>query len=205
MILGEKYDRICDIYHADMEGSQYGLHALDRALKLAGDHDAHQRTALDVGCGVGGRMIHRLQQAGFDVVGVDASQNMMRLAQSTHPDCEFHHADFLNWETDQTFDFILAWDSIFHLPLEQQKPVLTKFTQLLNDDGILLYTFGDAHGFHESSWHDDTFYYSSLGINGNLTHLIDHGLKILHLDLDQYPQKHVFVIAQKAQDKFNEE
>ena len=43
----------------------------------------------------------------------------------------------------------------------------------------------------------DTFYYSSIGTNENMQLLINNGLSTLHLELDQYPEKHVYTIATK--------
>ena len=55
--LGATYDYIAPLYQRDMLHSDYGLSALRRAIRycpIVGD-------ALDVGCGVGGRMIDALQ------------------------------------------------------------------------------------------------------------------------------------------------
>ena len=103
--------------------------------------------------------------------------------------------DICTWQLPYQYDFIVAWDSIFHLPFSSQKPVVSKLCAGVAQDGILVYTFGNAHGEMTDQWHNDTFYYSSIGINENLQLLMDNGLSILHLDLDQYPQTHVYVIA----------
>lgn len=78
-----------------------------------------------------------------------------------------------------------------------QKPVVSKLCQLLAERGILIYTFGNAIGEHTDQWRDDTFYYSSIGINENVEIHLNNGLSILHLELDQYPEKHVYTIATK--------
>ncbi|MDD5105683.1 MAG: hypothetical protein PHC49_08720 [Desulfuromonadaceae bacterium] len=51
---------------------------------------------------------------------------------------------------------------------------------------------------HTDRWHEDEFYYSSIGINGNLTTLMNNGLTVMHLELDQFPEKHAYVVAQKS-------
>ena len=116
---------------------------------------------------------------------------------SNHPEHHFIQQDICSWETDERFDFILAWDSLFHLPLAMQQPVITKLCRLLAKGGVLIYTFGNAQGEHTDQWHNDTFYYSSIGINENIQLLINNGLSILHLELDQYPERHVYTIATK--------
>jgi hypothetical protein len=75
------------------------------------------------------------------------------------------------------------------------KPVIDKLCDMLQKDGLLMYTFGNAIGEHSSEWLNDTFYYSSIGINENLQLLLNKGLTILHVELDQDPERHVFVIA----------
>ena len=191
--LGKKYDKIAQWWHDHHVQSSYGVKQLERALAF----NSKGKRALDVGCGSGGRLIQVLQDHGFSVTGLDVSTEMLNLASKNHPEQEFLHQDICTWDTQEKFDFILAWDSIFHLPLAMQKPVLSKLCELLNQDGILIYSFGNAEGEHTDKWCDDTFYYSSLGIQQNIQLLIKNGMSILHLELDQYPEKHVYVIATK--------
>ena len=192
-MLGKKYDRIADWWQRQHLDSEYGLAQLRRALDFAPESG----TALDVGCGVGGRFIRLLQQRGFDLVGIDLSAEMIRLARQNHPGLEFHQQDICTWECDRRFEFILAWDSIFHLPLAQQEAVITRLCGLLAPGGVLIYTFGDAVGDHEDDWHNDRFYYSSIGIGANLAILERNGLVCKHLELDQWPENHVYLIAVK--------
>jgi len=208
-VLGKKYDKIASWWQEQHDHSDYGVAQLERALRLHGDNpllstqgktsqppdSASNSTALDVGCGAGGRLIRRLVSAGFRLTGLDVSIEMIQKARKAHPTQTFVHADICHWQVSVSFDFILAWDSIFHLPLKQQAPVLRKLCQALKPGGTLLYTFGNAVGEHEDQWRDDTFYYSSIGIRDNLQLLLDQGLSVAHLELDQYPERHIYVIA----------
>ncbi|HMQ54162.1 MAG TPA: class I SAM-dependent methyltransferase [Anaerolineae bacterium] len=144
-----------------------------------------------------GRFVRILQDKGFSITGIDVSEEMIKLASTNHPEHKFIHQDICTWETEEEFDFIVAWDSIFHLPFGMQKPVISKLCHILAKNGVLIYTFGNAYGEHTAQWHDDTFYYSSIGINENIQILIDNRLTLLHLELDQYPEKHVYTIATK--------
>lgn len=192
--LGSKYDKIAPWWHEQHRHSSYGMTQLGRALGYTSAGGA----ALDVGCGAGGRMVRELQAQGFQVTGLDVSQQMIQLAVRNHPDGLFLHQDICTWQTEARFELIIAWDSIFHLPLQQQRPVIQKLCTLLAPDGILLYSFGNAVGEHTDTWHDDSFYYSSIGINANLTTLLEQGLTLLHLELDQFPdRRHAYLIAQK--------
>ncbi|MBT1070252.1 class I SAM-dependent methyltransferase [Pelotalea chapellei] len=192
--LGKKYDMIAQWWHERHHDSKYGMKQLDMALKFASDGGS----ALDVGCGTGGRIIRQLEDQGFAVTGIDVSEEMIHLAIQNHPHASFLEQDICTWKTDRKFDFIIAWDSIFHLPLQMHRPVVNKLCNLLEKNGVLIYTFGNATGEHTDRWHEDDFYYSSIGINGNLMAMINNGLTIVHLELDQFPEKHVYVVAQKA-------
>jgi 2-polyprenyl-3-methyl-5-hydroxy-6-metoxy-1,4-benzoquinol methylase len=193
-VLGEKYNKIAHWWHDQHAESSYGVHQFERAVQF----NSGGGKALDVGCGAGGRLVRILQSHDFSVTGLDVSKEMVKLARINHPDQKFLHQDICTWKTGEKFELIVAWDSIFHLPYSMQKPVVSKLCQLLTKGGILIYTFGNAQGEHTDQWHNDTFYYSSIGINENIQILIEEGLSILHLELDQYPEKHVYTIATKT-------
>jgi 2-polyprenyl-3-methyl-5-hydroxy-6-metoxy-1,4-benzoquinol methylase len=192
-ILGTKYDAIAEYWHETHDQSDYGVNQCQRAL----DYRSTGGRALDVGCGAGGRFVRRMIASDYTVLGMDVSKEMIRLASHKHPNQTFLHEDVCHWQSDQRFDFILAWDSIFHLPLVQQRPVLVTLCQALAPGGVLMYTFGNATGEITDQWRGDEFYYSSIGIADNLNVLMDNGLTVLHLELDQYPQPHVYVISSR--------
>jgi len=191
--LGKKYDRIANWWHQQHRESQYGVKQVKRALQFcpAGG------SALDVGCGAGGRLVRLMQHHELAVTGIDVSAEMIKLAIENHPDETFFVDDICSFTSPEKYDFIVAWDSIFHLPLTQQEPVVSKLCCLLKPGGVLIYTFGDAVGEHQDTWHGDSFHYSSIGINGNLALLALHGVVCKHLELDQWPEKHVFLIGVK--------
>ena len=225
--LGQKYDQIASWWQSYHQDSGYGVKYLCKALQFLLNPDRNSKqpnsqvqksatknsnnslTALDVGCGAGGRFIKVLEEQGGSVTGIDVSQTMIELATFEHSLANdqgvlhrFIHADICDWQPDQSFDVIYAWDSIFHLPLQAQVPVLNKLCQCLKPGGVILYTFGNDIGEHMDTWevsdeHSDVFYYSSVGINQNIETLMDNGLTVMHMELDQYPEKHVILIAQK--------
>lgn len=191
--IGEKYNKIAEWWHIQHNDSNYGLEQISRAISYCKNHGS----ALDVGCGSGGRVTRKLLDEGFNITGIDASEKMIEIAKLNHSNVDFQVVDICNWQTDKKFDFIVAWDSIFHLPLNMQIPVITKLCSFLEKDGIMIYTFGDAYGEHQSDWHNDRFHYSTIGINENLKTIIGNNCQCRHLELDQYPQNHVYIIVQK--------
>ena len=191
--IGEKYDKIAEWWHQHHHNSDYGVRQIEKAISYCNN----RRSALDVGCGSGGRIVRKLLNNGFVVTGVDASSKMVDIARANHPSMQFIVADICDWEYDQKFDLIVAWDSIFHLPFSMHAVVISKLVGMLQSDGILAYTFGDDQGEHESDWQNEKFYYSTIGIKGNLKAIMESNCEVRHLELDQFPEKHVFVIAKK--------
>ncbi|GLX86598.1 hypothetical protein tloyanaT_28510 [Thalassotalea loyana] len=190
---GQKYDKIASWWHQRHHNSEYGVAQFKRALSYCHNPLA----ALDVGCGAGGRFINILESQNIAVTGIDVSSEMISLAKKNHPSQVFIEDDICSWDSAEKFDLIYAWDSLFHLPINEHINVITKLANQLNQKGILLYTFGDGDGEHLDTWLDDTFYYSSIGVANNLALLTELDCKILHMEFDQFPQPHVYVIAQK--------
>ena len=189
--LGKKYDKIANWWHQEHHSGAYGLEAIKKAI---GFHPGI-KTALDVGCGAGGRFVSELVAKGSSVHGIDVSEKMIQIARENHPNETFEVRDICSWDIQAKYDFVYAWDSIFHIPLREHESVVRKLCKALNPDGVLLYTFGNAEGEHTDTWMDDIFYYSSIGINENIKLLTESNLTILHLELDQYPEKHVVIIG----------
>lgn len=193
--IGAAYDQITERWLSGTFNQKNGIEAHKRALdfvKNCGD-------ALDVGCGCNGRFIDLLQEQGFTPQGVDVSEKMIQLARKQHPKIVFHHQDICRWQPPQKYDFITAWDSLWHLPLDQHEPVMKKLVACLNPGGILIFSFGGTEeaGEHTNNVMGPEVYYSSLGTRGFLE--LFNGLECLcrHLEYDQHPELHAYLIIQK--------
>lgn len=193
---GSHYDRIALRWQQQHVDSTYGIAALERAIRFV----ENRSTALDIGCGSSGRFIEVLMKNGFTPTGIDISVEMVALAGQRHPAVTFYAADICTWQLPQRYDLISAWDSTFHLPIAEQKPVLKKMCDGLNLKGVLLFTCGGGTGPQEISggFEGETFDYSTLGVNEFLRLIGDFGCTCKHLEYDQYPENHVYVIAQKV-------
>jgi SAM-dependent methyltransferase len=192
---GSHYDRIALSWQQRHVHSTYGIPALERAIRFV----ENKSSALDIGCGSSGRFIEVMSQHGFTPTGVDISAEMIALARQRHPDVAFYTADICTWQFPRTYDLISAWDSTFHLPLAEQKPVLKKICEGLNPEGVVLFTCGGTTGHEEISggFEGESFDYSTLGVNEFLRLLIEFGCTCKHLEYDQFPENHVYIIAQK--------
>lgn len=87
---------------------------LDQAGPLSG------ASVLDIGCGTGvleGPLLERVGPAG-KVLGLDLSAPMLELAARKHraPNLAFIQSDFLDWQSRETFDLVIAYSCFPHFP-----------------------------------------------------------------------------------------
>jgi SAM-dependent methyltransferase len=156
--------------------------------------------AIDVGCGSSGRFIELLLSRGFAVEGLDLSTEMLALAKKKHPQVVFHHADICTWIAPRKYDLISAWDSIWHVPLDRHAAVLEKLCAALNPGGIMIFTTGavDNPGEVTNPCEGQPLYHAALGVP-TLLRLIDtFGCVCRHLEADQFPETHLYLIVQKS-------
>jgi len=194
--IGKAYSQITHLWESDDFNRNNGIDQHKRAIAFV----KNRGKALDVGCGCSGLLIDLLLEEGFSPEGVDVSEAMVTLAQNRHPDINIHQQDICEWEIPEKYDFITAWDSIWHIPLDQQKKVLAKLVSSINTGGVLIFSFGgtDEEGDHKDDFMGPEVYYSTLGINGFLKLFIGLDCICRHLEYDQYPELHTYLIVQKA-------
>jgi RimJ/RimL family protein N-acetyltransferase len=186
------YDQLADQW---VEVSTYGFAPVERAVAFVKNKGA----ALDVGCGTG-RLMGVLSKHGFRTDGLDVSPAMLALARDRHPDARLFHADIGRWELPEAYDLIVAWDSVWHVPLAEQEAVLAKLCRGLAAGGVLVFTTGgtDAPDETRNSYMGPPMYHATPGIPNTLRVLAGAGCVCRHLEYDQHPEAHVYIIAQKV-------
>lgn len=193
--VGEGYDAIADTWNSDSFNRLNGIAQHKRALAFC----RNKRRALDIGCGCSGRLIDLLLGEGFNVEGVDVSRRMIELASRRHPDIVFHHADICTWTFPQQYDFITAWDSIWHVPLSAHEEVLIRMFAHLNQGGVCVFSMGGLD--HEEEKTDSAMgprmYYSTPGIPRTLQLVAETGCVLRHVEFDQQPEQHLYMVVQR--------
>lgn len=194
--IAKAYDQITHRWDSKDFNMKNGIEPLKKAISFS----KGRGHALDVGCGCTGRFIDQLSVEGFTPSGLDISGEMLKLARSRHPNIDFVQADICRYYLPLKYDFIVAWDSIWHIPLSEQRNVLTKIVDSLNVGGVFLFSFGGTNeaGAHTDDFMGPTVYYSSLGTNGFLALCMELGCVIRHLEFDQSPAIHAYLIVEKA-------
>jgi 2-polyprenyl-3-methyl-5-hydroxy-6-metoxy-1,4-benzoquinol methylase len=98
--------------------------------------------ALNVGCGCNTRFNALFREHGLDIEGVDLSDRMVQLARAADPSTEVHLADICTWQAPRRYRFISAWDSIWHVELDQQHALMLKLMDRLEPGGVLIFSAG---------------------------------------------------------------
>lgn len=132
------YDRIADNYtNAYAENDEQDSKYLDLFVdNLSGGK------VLDMGCGSGINTSH-LAQMGLDVIGIDASQNMLNAARKLYPEIRFEARDILQSSfNENAFDGIVLAYVINHFNSEGLVLLKNEIDKLLKENGLL---FISAH------------------------------------------------------------
>jgi len=100
---------------------------------------------LDLGCGPGVPALQAIAEAGHAAVGVDVSREQIARARRNAPAAEVIHASLLDVDFAQaSFDAVVVFYVIDHLPREAHAELLAKIHRWLRPGGWLLITFDTA-------------------------------------------------------------
>ena len=196
--IGSAYDQLAERWLDHRFSRTDGVRQHEHALSFLDDRRGGW--ALNVGCGCNTRFNSLMRDRGLQIEGIDASARMVALAKAADPSVLVHHADICRWKFRRTYRFISAWDSIWHVRLEEQRPMMLSLMSALEPGGVLLFSAGglDAPGEHVDSAMGPPVYYSTLGVHGLVDAIKDGGCLCRHLEFDQYPQTHLYVVAQRS-------
>jgi ubiquinone/menaquinone biosynthesis C-methylase UbiE len=115
------------------------------------------------------------------LTGVDISAEQIRLARERVPSASFIHADFTELEFDPaTFDAVVAFYSLIHVPREALPALFERIHQWLRPRGLLLATLG-AHedaGTTDPDWLGAPMFWSSYEPETNPRHLREAGFEL---------------------------
>jgi len=140
--------------------------ALDR-------HFDGEGRVLDVGCGTG-RTTAPLDRLGYDVVGIDVSEDMVTRARDLFPDIDFRVGDVTDLAfRDDAFDYaVFAHNGIDYVhPTTERELAFTELRRVLDDDGVLLFSTHNAWYRFPALVSDPSFLSTFYFRRGNLKRL----------------------------------
>ena len=102
------------------------------------------RVVLDMACGTG-RHAALMEEKGYDVVGVDISENMLEIAKRKVKGVEFVEGDMKTLKMrDESFDVIICMFTAmtYNLNLDEMKKTLSNFYSMLKTPGMVVFDIG---------------------------------------------------------------
>jgi cyclopropane fatty-acyl-phospholipid synthase-like methyltransferase len=138
-------------------------------------------TVLDLGCGAGVPVTRWLAQR-FSTTGVDVSARQLELARRHVPEATLIKGSMTEVEfAPQTFDAVVAFYSIIHVPRTEQPALLRRIYTWLKPGGLFLATWAvNAWEGEEQDWEGwgAPMWWSHYDAETNLTMLRDAGFHI---------------------------
>lgn len=116
-------------------GHDPGLHSFITSMLLP--RIPASGTVLDLGSGTGKPVAALISGAGHSLTGVDYSSTMISLARKQVPAATFEQSDILSYETERTFDGVVASMSLFNFSVEEMKLAVGKMAGWVREGGYL--------------------------------------------------------------------
>jgi len=97
------------------------------------------KKALDFGCGAG-RSTRFLQKHGFSTIGIDISDEMIKIAKKIDPKGKYHLIKDGDYSKlcNNSFDLILSAFTFDNIQMEKKVDLFSGLSTLLNEEGILI-------------------------------------------------------------------
>jgi hypothetical protein len=87
---------------------------------------------------------------------------MIELCRERFPDSEWLVADMRKLELPRRFDGVLAWDSLFHLGMDDQRAMFARIACHARRGAPLMFTTGPTEGESVGSYRGEPLYHASL-------------------------------------------
>lgn len=195
----EGYNAIADRYLTQRTHKSEDVRLLGEIVERLPDH----AKVLDAGCGAGVPISQMLSER-FDVTGVDFSEAQIELAKKNVPHAAFLCQDMTKLDfPPNSFDGIVSYYAIIHIPREEHQPLLANFHRMLNPGGLALLCLGAEHLIDdiEENYLGTRMYWSHYDTETYLKMLQEIGFQILWskiiMDETSEGSGHLFVLAQK--------
>ena len=172
------YDDLAAIYAEQRADNGHGLEVLAQFL----DSLSTPSVVLDAGCGQGTPVLPEVSTTAT-AVGVDFSREQLRLATEHAPDASLVQGDMTTLPfRSATFDAVVAYWSLIHVPMDDHQTVLEEFARVLRPGGRILVTEGTEEWIGENpDWLDSgvTMEWNIAGANATRDQLRNAGFAIV--------------------------
>ena len=121
------------------------------------------------------------------------------MARENVPEASFFQGDFFEKDFDKdSFDAIVSFFAIFHIPREEHERLFQKISKWVREDGAVLLTLGpEEMDEHRGEIGGEEMLWSSYSPEKNLELLKKSGFKILETYTEDYREEtHFWVLAE---------
>lgn len=146
------YDQLAGNYDQDRFNNSYGKF-IDRSERsLLNKFVRPNEIVVDLACG-SGRLLN------FASIGIDASKEMIAIAQAKFPDKKYYLADAEKIPLDDaSVDTIIIFHFFMHLNLDKIHKILTECNRILKKNGRIIFDIPSKKrrsilGYKSSDWH----------------------------------------------------
>ncbi|KAK4125405.1 methyltransferase type 11 [Parathielavia appendiculata] len=180
-IVSQGYDHIAESYLHWVESQRSPReHYTEKLLS----HCPPSPRILELGCGAGVPITRMLLDRGAQVVANDISAKQLDLARARCPEAALIPGDMtaLSFEPE-SFDGVVAFFSIFHLPRAEQKGMFSKIHSWLKPGGMVVFNLATADEeevYGEFLGHG--MFWSSFGAEESKAMVTDVGLKVVEFE-----------------------
>ncbi len=157
---------------------------------------------LDLGCGCGVPATRALADHGLDVVGLDFSATQVARARQLVPAATFVHDDMATWEANpSSFDAVTSFYALIHVPLADQRRLLTRMAVWLRPGGWALLIVGSGRWRAVEDFLGTPMFWDHADRDTYLRWLREDGLEVIW---DRFIPEgdcgHVLVLARKPEE-----
>ncbi|SET65408.1 Methyltransferase domain-containing protein [Salinibacillus kushneri] len=195
------YQKFAQVYDQLMSEAPYDLW-VHFTLEMIKQHRPDAKSILDIGCGTG-EISLRLNTIGFDVTGVDLSEDMLAMAQNKNTNVTWVKQDIRSLETPVPYDVAISFCDVINYIVEEED-IIASFNKVywqLNDDGLFMFDVHSENYVHEvladqtfAEVRDDVSYIWFCD-QGDFPSSVEHDLTFFikneHNDYARYDEYHV--------------
>ena len=146
----EAYNKIAEDYRLRNSVTMY-----DKEYEIYQSLVGDKKKIIEMGCGIGRDAI-KLIEFGFEYIGIDASEEMLKIAHEKVPGGKFILGDFYKLDfPDGIFDGFWAAASFLHVPKSDINNVLSEAKRILKKGGIGFISIKDKINIDEGFIKED--------------------------------------------------
>lgn len=147
----DQWDKSAQAYAESQECSEYVQS--NKMVVRSRFPELYGKSVLDLGCGYG-CYTEYFRSIGADIIGVDSSVEMIKLAKEKYPECDYKIADITQRLPFDGGTFDIVFCNQVLMDIEDIAPVFSEVKRILKSEGILYFSIVHP-AFYDCEWQAD--------------------------------------------------